>query len=188
MGLGYFTIAYLTVRVVLGAAGAEADKGGALRTLAAQPGGRALLWCGHGRACHAHVVAARPGRRRPALGTTGRKRTLKRIESVATGVVFGVLAVSSAKLAAGGGAGSSNQQEAVTAGCSRSPSAPRCCRWSPSDWPVSGSPASSTPATTAAEGSRSRTRSEILHGPAITHQDSHAHLGRRITRRPAARP
>ena len=32
MGLGYFTIAYLTVRVVLGAAGAEADKGGALRT------------------------------------------------------------------------------------------------------------------------------------------------------------
>ena len=43
-GLVHFTIAYLAARVALGAGGAKADKSGALSTLAAQPGGRALLW------------------------------------------------------------------------------------------------------------------------------------------------
>lgn len=43
------------------------------------------------------------------------KRTRKRIESAAEAVVFGVLALSAGKLAAGAGAGSSGKQEAFTA-------------------------------------------------------------------------
>jgi len=44
-----------------------------------------------------------------------RKRIRKRIESALTAVVFGLLAVSAGKLAAGGGAGSDTQQKAFTA-------------------------------------------------------------------------
>jgi Domain of Unknown Function (DUF1206) len=114
-GLVYFTVGYLAVRVALGAAGAEADKGGALQTLAAQPGGRGLLWAV--TVGLAMLVLWRLGEAAVGLRWVRpeKKRTLKRIESVATGVVFGVLAVSAAKLAAGGRAGSTNQQEALTA-------------------------------------------------------------------------
>jgi hypothetical protein len=43
------------------------------------------------------------------------KRTRKRIVCAVEAIVFGVLAVSAGKLAAGGGAGSSAKQEAFTA-------------------------------------------------------------------------
>jgi uncharacterized protein DUF1206 len=113
-GLVYITIAYLAVRVALGAAGAQVDTGGALQTLA-QPGGRALLWAvtvGLAMLVLWRLGEAAVGLRwvRPET-----KRTRKRIESLATGLVFGVLAVSAEKLAAGGRAGSTNQQEALTA-------------------------------------------------------------------------
>lgn len=114
-GLVHFTIAYLAARVALGAGGAKADKGGALATLAAQPGGRALLWVvtvGLGMLVLWRLGEAAVGLRwvRPRT-----KRTRKRIESAVMAVVFGLLAVSAGQLAAGGAAGSDNQQEAFTA-------------------------------------------------------------------------
>jgi hypothetical protein len=114
-GLVYFTIAYLAVRVALGVGGAEADKGGALQTLAAQPGGRALLWAV--TVGLAMLVLWRLGEAAVGLRWVRpeKKRTRKRIESAGTGVVFAVLAVSAGKLAAGGGAGSNNEQVAFTA-------------------------------------------------------------------------
>jgi hypothetical protein len=114
-GLVHFTIAYLAARVALGNDGATADKGGALATLAAQPGGRALLWAvtvGLAMLVLWRLGEATVGLRwvQPRI-----KRIRKRVESAVTAVVFGLLAVSAGKLAAGGGAGSDNQQEALTA-------------------------------------------------------------------------
>jgi Domain of Unknown Function (DUF1206) len=114
-GLVHFTIAYLAARVALGASGAKADKSGALQTLAAQPGGRALLWAV--TVGLAMLVLWRLGEAAVGLRWVQpqNKRTRKRTESAVMAVVFGVLAVSAGKLAAGGGAGSDNQQEAFTA-------------------------------------------------------------------------
>jgi hypothetical protein len=114
-GLVHFTIAYLATRVALGASGAKADKSGALQTLAAQPGGRALLWAV--TVGLAMLVLWRLGEAAVGLRWVRpqNKRTRKRIESAVMAVVFGVLAVSAGKLAAGGGAGSDNQQETFTA-------------------------------------------------------------------------
>ena len=114
-GLVHFTIAYLALRIALGASGAKTDKGGALATLAAQPGGRALLWAV--TVGLAMLVLWRLGEAAVGLRwiRPQKKRTRKRIESAATAVVFGALAVSAGKLAAGGGAGSDKPQEAFTA-------------------------------------------------------------------------
>jgi hypothetical protein len=114
-GLVHFTIAYLAVRVALGASGAKADKGGALATIAAQPGGRALLWAV--MVGLAMLVLWRLGEAMVGLRWVQprNKRIRKRVESALTAVVFGVLAVSAGKLAAGGGAGSDTQQKAFTA-------------------------------------------------------------------------
>jgi putative copper export protein len=114
-GVVHFTIAVLAARVALGAGGEKTDKGGALQALAAQPGGRALL-----RAVTvglAMLVLWRLGEAAVGLRWVQpqNKRTRKRIESAATAVVFGVLAVSAGRLAAGGGAGSDQPQEAFTA-------------------------------------------------------------------------
>jgi hypothetical protein len=114
-GLVHFTIAYLAARVALGTDGASADKGGALATIAAQPGGRALLWAV--TVGLAMLVLWRFGEAAVGLRWVQprSKRIRKRVESAVTGVVFGLLAVSAGKLAAGGGAGSDNKQEAFTA-------------------------------------------------------------------------
>jgi hypothetical protein len=114
-GLVHFTIAYLAVRVALGAGGAKADKGGALATIAAQPGGRALLWAV--TVGLAMLVVWRLGEATVGLRWVRprHKRIRKRIESALTAVLFGLLAVSAGKLAAGAGADSGNQQKAFTA-------------------------------------------------------------------------
>jgi hypothetical protein len=114
-GLVHFTIAVLATRVALGAGGEKTDKGGALQTLADQPGGRALLWAV--TVGLAMLVLWRLGEAAVGLRWVRpqNKRTRKRIESAATAVVFGVLAVSAGRLAAGGGAGSDKPQEAFTA-------------------------------------------------------------------------
>jgi hypothetical protein len=114
-GLVHFTIAYLAARLALGAGAAKPDKAGALQTLAAQPGGRALLWAvtvGLAMLVLWQLGEAAVGLRwiRPR-----HKRTRKRIESAAHAVVFGVLAFSAGKLAAGAGAGSSDHQKTFTA-------------------------------------------------------------------------
>jgi hypothetical protein len=114
-GLVHFTIAYLAVRVALGASGAKADKGGALATIAAQPGGRALLWAV--TVGLAMLVVWRLGEATVGLRWVQprHKRIRKRIESALTAVLFGLLALSAGKLAAGAGADSGNQQKAFTA-------------------------------------------------------------------------
>lgn len=114
-GLVHFTIAYLATRIAFGADGAKADKGGALATFAAQPGGRALLWAitvGLVMLVVWRLGEATVGLRwvRPRT-----KRIRKRIENAATAIVFAVLALSAGKLASGGGAGSDDRQEAFTA-------------------------------------------------------------------------
>jgi hypothetical protein len=113
-GLVHFTIAYLAARVAFGAGGAKADKGGALATLAAQPGGRVLLWAvtvGLAMLVLWQLGEAAVGLRwvRPQG-----KRTRKRIVCAVEAVVFGVLALSAGKLGAGGGAGTAEKQEAFT--------------------------------------------------------------------------
>jgi len=114
-GLVHFTIAYLAARVAVGAGGAKADKGGALQTLAAQSGGRALLWAA--TVGLAMLVLWQLGEAAVGLRWVRphNKRTRKRIVSAVEAVVFGVLAVSAGKIAAGGGSGSSEKQEAFTA-------------------------------------------------------------------------
>jgi hypothetical protein len=114
-GLVHFTIAYLAARVALGEGGATADKAGALATLAAQPGGRALLWTV--TVGLAMLVLWQLGEAAVKLRWVRprTKRTRKRIVSGVEAVVFGVLAVSAGKLAAGGGAGTAEKQEAFTA-------------------------------------------------------------------------
>jgi hypothetical protein len=114
-GLVHFTIAYLAAQVALDARGAKPDKGGALQTLAAQPGGRVLLWTitvGLATLVLWQLGEAAVGLRwvRPR-----NKRTRKRIESVAEAAVFGVLALSAGKLAAGGAGSTGQTQEAFTA-------------------------------------------------------------------------
>jgi hypothetical protein len=114
-GLVHVTIAYLAVQVALDARGAKPDKGGALQTLAAQPGGRVLLWTiavGLATLVLWQLGEAAVGLRwvRPR-----NKRTRKRIESIAEAVVFGVLALSAGKLAAGGAGSSGQTQETFTA-------------------------------------------------------------------------
>ena len=94
---------------------AKPDKGGALQTLAAQPGGRVLLWTitvGLATLVLWQLGEAAVGLRwvRPR-----NKRTRKRIESAVEAVVFGVLALSAGKLAAGGAGSTGQAQEAFTA-------------------------------------------------------------------------
>jgi hypothetical protein len=78
---------------------AAADKGGALATLAAQPGGRALLWAV--TVALAMLVLWRLGEATVGLRWVQprHKRIRKRVESAVTAVVFGLLAVSAGKLA-----------------------------------------------------------------------------------------
>src|SRR5687768_2168042 len=87
-GLVHFTIAYLAARVAVGTGGEAADKGGALATLAAQPGGRALLWAA--TVGLAMLVLWRIGEAAVGLRwiQPPNKRTRKRIESAVTAVVF----------------------------------------------------------------------------------------------------
>jgi hypothetical protein len=93
-GLVHLTIAYLAARLALGGGGAKPDKAGALQTLAAQPGGRALLWAV--TVGLAMLVLWRLGEATVGLRWVQprHKRIRKRIESALTAVVFGLLAVS----------------------------------------------------------------------------------------------
>jgi len=99
-GLVHVLVAYLAVRVALGG-GAKADKTGALRTIAEQPGGRLVLWVlTAGLAALAVWQLAEAiwghGWRRPA-----RRRTLQRLVSLGEAGVAGALAFSSFKVASG---------------------------------------------------------------------------------------
>jgi hypothetical protein len=109
-GVVHLALAYLAAQIALGARTPQANKSGALQTLAAEAGGRVLLWAiavGLVAAAVWQVGEAVAGKRwvRPE-----RKRTRKRIECAAMAVVFGALAFSAGKLATGQGASSGNAQ------------------------------------------------------------------------------
>jgi hypothetical protein len=105
-GLLHLLIAWIVLQLALGDGG-NADQSGALATLAAQPGGAAMLWV-------AAVVLA-------ALGVwqlveTFVEQDLKdRIKAAAVGIVYLALAVSAAKFAMGSGQSSSSQNAGMSA-------------------------------------------------------------------------
>lgn len=105
-GLVHLAIAYLAIQVVFGAGDAKSDKKGALQILATHGGGQLLLWVitlGLVALTIWQIGEAAVGHRR--VQPAG-KRTRKRIESGGEAVVFGLLAFSAGKLAAGRGADS----------------------------------------------------------------------------------
>jgi hypothetical protein len=114
-GLVHFTIAYLAAQVAFGAGDVKTDKGGALATLAAQPGGRALLWTitvGLAVLVLWQLGEAAVGLRwvRPQS-----KRTRKRIVCLVEAAVFAVLAISAGKLVTSGGTGTGETKKTFTA-------------------------------------------------------------------------
>lgn len=106
-GLVHLTIAWLAVQVATGSqgSGTSTDKAGALQTLAAQPGGQALLWIitiGMAVLTLWRLTEAVVGRR----SVPADRRTRKRVEHAIEAVVFGALAFTAFKLVTGAGAGS----------------------------------------------------------------------------------
>ena len=107
-GLIYLLVGVLAIEVARGGS-ARTDQKGALQKIADQPFGRFLLW----------VVAVgllAYGLWRLAEGIWGRrdetdekKRTLRRVESLASGLVNIVLSVTAARIASGGGGGGSSR-------------------------------------------------------------------------------
>ena len=147
-------VAYLAVRVALGAGG-KADKTGALQTIAEQPAGRFFLWV-----LTVGLVALTiwqlaeagwgHGYRRPR-----RKRTVQRLVSLGEAGVAGALAYSSFKVASGKGGKSKGRRQpsrtrprlaggrAVASRSSASASWPSRCTWS-----TEGSPSASSTTST----------------------------------------
>ena len=110
-GVVHLLVAYLAVRVALGAGG-KADKTGALQTIAEQPAGRFFLWV-----LTVGLVALTiwqlaeagwgHGYRRPR-----RRRTVQRLVSLGEAGVAGALAYSSFKVASGKGGKSKGEKAA----------------------------------------------------------------------------
>jgi Domain of Unknown Function (DUF1206) len=110
-GLVHLLIAYLALRVAWGGGGQEADQSGALAVLAGNPVGAVLLWL-TALGCAAlalwQVVDA-------VVDTRGGDgRGVRAAKSIATGAVYGVLAVSAARFALGSGRSSSSQTRGLT--------------------------------------------------------------------------
>jgi hypothetical protein len=105
-GLLHLLIAFIVARLAVGDGG-NADQSGALATLAAQPGGAAMLWV-------AAVVLAALGLWQ--LVETFVERDLQdKLKAAAVGVVYLVLAFSAAKFAMGSGQSSSRQNAGLSA-------------------------------------------------------------------------
>ena len=114
-GVVHLVIAWIALQVAW-AGGGDASSGGALRTVAEQPFGRTMLWL---------TVAGLAALVVWQLGTAvwgyqtedGAKRVRKRLGAAGRVVVYGALAVSAAKIAAGtsGGSGGDSKEEGLTA-------------------------------------------------------------------------
>jgi hypothetical protein len=105
-GLLHLLIAFIVARLAVGDGG-NADQSGAFATLAAQPGGAAMLWV-------AAVVLAALGLWQ--LVETFVERDLKdKLKAAAVGIVYLVLAFSAAKFAMGSGQSSSRQNAGLSA-------------------------------------------------------------------------
>lgn len=110
----YLLIAWLAVRIAVGTGG-KADKTAALAMLATNPAGRALLWVitvGLVGLVVWQVAEAIWGYRH---ARSTKRRTLRRLISLAEVVLFGVLAYSAGSIAAGGSGNSDAGQASVTA-------------------------------------------------------------------------
>lgn len=114
-GVVHLLIAWIALQVAW-SGGGDASSSGALRTLADQPFGRAMLWI---------TVLGLAALVLWQLGTAvwgyashdGAERMRKRLGAVGRVVVYGTLAVSALKIAAGsgGGSGSDSKEEGATA-------------------------------------------------------------------------
>ncbi len=115
-GVVHLLIGWLALQIAWnGSAGRSADSSGALKTLAAQPFGEALLWLlAIGLAALALWQASTAiwGHR----NRDGAQRTRKRVTSAARVVVYAALAYSAASVARGAGSSSSQSQRQATAG------------------------------------------------------------------------
>jgi uncharacterized protein DUF1206 len=110
-GVVHLLVAYLAVRVALGG-GDKADKTGAVKTIAEQPGGRFLLWVltvGLVALMIWQLAEAGWGhqQRRPQ-----RRRSLQRLASLGEAALAGALAFSAVKVASGKGGKSKGEKAA----------------------------------------------------------------------------
>ncbi|ATG53606.1 hypothetical protein CFK41_01545 [Brachybacterium ginsengisoli] len=115
-GLVHVLIGVIALRMALGDSSADADQGGALRAVASAPGGVILLWIG-GLAMAAlviwHVAEAWFGARWKDDGT---ETIVHVVRTLGKAVVYGALAVTALRFAAGGSSDSGQQTSEVTAG------------------------------------------------------------------------
>ena len=115
-GVVHLLIGWLALQIAWnGSSGRSADASGALKTLAGQPFGKALLWLivvGLVALAVWQATTAIWGHRHADPG----KRTRKRVTNAARGVVYAALAYSAASVARGSGASSSGSQREATAG------------------------------------------------------------------------
>jgi Mn2+/Fe2+ NRAMP family transporter len=115
-GVVHLLIGWLAMQIAWsGSGGRSADSSGALKTLAGQPFGKALLWLivvGLAALAVWQASSAIWGHR---TGDPG-KRTRNRLKSTARAVVYAALAYSAGAIAGGGGSSSSQSQKQATSG------------------------------------------------------------------------
>lgn len=115
-GLVHVLIGVIALRVALGGSSQDADQSGALRAIASAPGGNILLWIG-GLAMVAlmiwHLAEAWFGAK---WEDDTKKRVNHVVKTVGKAVVYGALAVTALRFAAGGSSDSGEQTSELTAG------------------------------------------------------------------------
>jgi hypothetical protein len=114
-GLLHLAIAWLAGQIALGHDTDSGDQAGALRTLAAQPYGRALLWLiviGLSAMALWQLLLVAVGHR----DQRGFSRTGERLASAARTVVYAALAITAADVVTGVATSSADQQQSATAG------------------------------------------------------------------------
>lgn len=115
-GLIHVLIGAIALRMALGGSSQNADQSGALQTVASAPGGNILLWIG-GLAMGALVIWHLAETWFGAKWAQGAKdRAAHVIKTLGKAVVYGALAVTSLRFAAGGGSDSGQQTTELTAG------------------------------------------------------------------------
>ena len=110
-GVVHILIGWLAIQLAFGDSEGTADKGGALQQLTETPLGSPLLWIlvlGFAALVIWQLAEAAVGHEDE---DDGAKRTAKRAMSVAKAVIYGFLAVSSAKIATGGSSGGGSSSE-----------------------------------------------------------------------------
>lgn len=109
-GLNYLLVGYLAVRVAFGQGGKEADRQGALQTLASKPGGVVVLWLvalGFAGLALWRLAEALYGQ----AGTPDGDKPGKRLYSLVRGVFYVVVCASTVAFVIGaGGSGSSDKK------------------------------------------------------------------------------